>query len=136
MSTEVKIIPQGFDEGTHRMVPVLADYDIGHYPEFRDFLVMAFGLETEPLRAPGLLDVGGRGYALVFVGRSGQPFPSGVEVNALVVGLEPLNEDRCDADVWAILRWLVAGVEKEWSVDELDKTGRIYRIPAAVDHVG
>ena len=118
----------------HRAVPLLAERDIGHYPEFRDFLAAAFGLGDGPPGDPGLVGVGDRCYEVVFVSRSGRPHPCGVEVNALVPGLEPLDEAVADTDLWAILSWLVDGVGGEWTSAALAETGRIYRIPAAVDN--
>jgi hypothetical protein len=114
----------------HRVVPLLAEHDLGHYPEFREFLATAFALADDPLGAPGLLRVDDRHYELVFVGRSGRPFPAGVEIGALVPGLEPLDEAVADRDLWAILHWLVEGVGGDWSGEALSTTGRIYRIPA------
>ena len=70
-------------------------------------------------------------YELVFVGRSGRPFPAGVEVNALVPGLEPLDEARADVDLFAILLWMVDGIGGDWTAEALQTTGRIYRITAA-----
>jgi hypothetical protein len=43
-------------------------------------------------------------YALVFIGRSGEPFPDGSEIYALPDALEPLNENDLDSDVWVLLR--------------------------------
>jgi hypothetical protein len=115
----------------HRSVPVLTEHQVGHYPEFRDYLVVTFDLSRDPFGPPGLLLVHGRYYELVFLGRSGQPFPAGVQIDALVPGLEPMDEAATDRDLWAILHWLVAGVSGEWTTDALTTTGRIYRIPAA-----
>ena len=115
----------------HRVVPLLSDHDVAHYPEFRDFLSRAFGLEGDPFRPPGLLRIQDRFYELVFIGYSGRPFPAGVQVNALVPGLEPLDEEAADRDLWTILQWLIADVGGEWTADGLTTTGRIYRIPAA-----
>jgi hypothetical protein len=70
-------------------------------------------------------------YALVFVGRSGEPFPSGLEVYAIVEALEPLDDSVVDEDLWAILGWMVGGAGAPWSVENLRATGRLYRIPAA-----
>lgn len=70
-------------------------------------------------------------YELVFVGRSGRPFPAGVEVNALVHGLEPLDEARADVGLFAILLWMVDGIGGDWTAEALQTTGRIYRITAA-----
>jgi hypothetical protein len=70
-------------------------------------------------------------YALVFVGRSGEPFPSGLEIYAVVDALEPLDDAVVDKDLWAILGWMIGGVGAPWTVEDLHATGRLYRIPAA-----
>jgi hypothetical protein len=67
----------------------------------------------------------------VFIGRSGEPFPAGVEIHALVPELEPLDDDVVDRDLWAILCWMVEGVGGDWKADDLVATGRLLRIPAA-----
>lgn len=118
----------------HRVVPLLAEHDLGHYPEFAAFLSTAFGLDADPLGPPGLLRVDDRLYELTFVGRSGRPFPAGVEIGALVPGLEPLDDTAADRDLWTILRWLVDGVGGDWTADALEVTGRIYRIPATEEN--
>jgi hypothetical protein len=83
------------------------------------------------LREPGyLVAPSGTEYALVFIGRSGEPFPAGLEIYALVGALEPLDEQAIDRDLWEILRWMVGGVGGEWTVADLDAAGRLYRIPA------
>jgi len=94
----------------HRSVPLLGEHQLDHYPEFREFLRDAFGLDTDPCGPPGLLNLAGRRYELTFIGQSGRPFPAGVRISALVPGLEPLDETQADLDLWAILHWLVAGV--------------------------
>jgi hypothetical protein len=70
-------------------------------------------------------------YALVFIGRSGEPFPDGIEIYALPDALEPLNNPDVDADLWALLQWTIAGVGGEWRVEDLDATGRLYQVSAA-----
>ncbi|MBK1662392.1 hypothetical protein CKO45_29870 [Paracraurococcus ruber] len=118
----------------HRLAFLLAEDRVGHYPEFRAALVRAFDLDRVGLAAPGYLRApSGQVHALVFLGRSGEPFPSGVEIQAVVPALEPLDEEATDRDLWAILRWLVAETGGPWRVEELDATGRLYRIPAARD---
>jgi hypothetical protein len=115
-----------------RRALVLIEDRVGHYTEFRAFFVRTFELERVGLSAPGYLAApSGTVYELVFVGRSGEPFPAAVEVNALVPALEPLDDARVDRDLWAILRWMIEGVGTPWSVEDLDATGRLYRIPAA-----
>ena len=76
-----------------RSVPLLTDPDVWHYPEFAAFLVATFDLADKQLDEPGLLEVDGRIYELVFIGRSGRPFPAGVEIAALAPGLEPLDTE-------------------------------------------
>lgn len=115
--------PTGF-----RSVPVLTDPDVAHYPEFKDFLVKAFDLDEDPLAAPGLLDVNGRCFELIFVGRSGQAFPAAIEIAALVEGLEPMDTRQTDNDLWEIMEWLVEGVGGRWSIDALRTMGKIYRV--------
>ncbi|NCF19959.1 MAG: hypothetical protein GWP63_17120 [Haliea sp.] len=121
--------PSGF-----RSVPVLTEPDVEHYPEFREFLVKAFGLGEDPLGEPGVLDVNGRCYELIFVGRSGQAFPAAVEIASLVEGLEPLDTEQTDRDLWEIMEWLVEGVGGRWTIDALRTTAKIYRvIPEGVE---
>jgi 2-haloacid dehalogenase len=131
MSATPIVEPPGSRPESHRAVPLLAEPELGHYPEFREFLKGAFDLADVPVTAPGLLSVEGRLYELVFTGLSGRPFPAGVEIHALVAGLEPLDEQVADRDLWAILEWLVSRVGGDWTVDALRTTGRIYRVPTA-----
>ena len=70
-------------------------------------------------------------YALVFIGRSGEPFPDGIEIYALPDALEPLDDPEVDADLWALLRWMIDGVGGEWRVEDLDATGRLYQLSVA-----
>ena len=37
-----------------------------------------------------------------------------------------------DRDLWAILRWMIEGVGGDWTVRDLEETGRLYRVPAAL----
>ena len=115
----------------HRRVPLLSEHQLDHYPEFSAFLASTFELGSDPLKTPGLLRVGPRFYELVFVGYSGRPFPAGVQVAALVPGLEPLDEKHAELDLWAVLKWLVNGVAGEWDEEGLTTTGLIYHIPGA-----
>ena len=101
-------------------------------PEFREFFVRQFSLGTNVLSRPGYVRApSGMIYALVFVGRSGEPFPDGIEIYALPDALEPLDDPEVDADLWALLRWMIAGVGNEWRVEELDATGRLYQLSVA-----
>ncbi|HUB45604.1 MAG TPA: hypothetical protein VMB73_11520 [Acetobacteraceae bacterium] len=119
------------------MARVLAEDWLGHYPEFRDFFVRSFDLDRVGLARPGWLRApSGAAYALIFIGRSGEPFPSGVEIHAVVPALEPLDEAQVDRDLWAILQWVVAGVGGVWTVEALQATGQLFRIAVAVQQSG
>lgn len=114
-----------------RQALVLTEDRLGHYPEFRAFFVHMFDLDRVGLSEPGFVRApSGTAYALVFVGRSGEPFPSGLEVYAIVDALEPLDDAAVDKDLWAILGWVIDGVGSPWMVEDLQATGRLYRIPA------
>lgn len=114
-----------------RSVPLLSEPDVGHYPEFARFLAATFGLDDDPFGPPGTLTVDGRAYELAFTGRSGRAFPAGVDIGALVEGLEPLDIEQADRDLLQIMAWLIEGVGSPWTVEGLDQTCRIFRIPAA-----
>jgi hypothetical protein len=115
-----------------RLALVLAEDRIGHYPEFRRFFARVFDLDRVGLSAPGYVRApSGLAYALVFIGRSGEPWPAGVEVFAIVPALEPLDEPTVDRDLWAILEWMIEGVGGDWTLRDLQATGRLYRVPAA-----
>jgi hypothetical protein len=125
------IVPRDRRPAGHRAVPLLVEHDLGHYPEFRAFLAVTFDLSRDPFGPPGLLRVGDRIYQLVFFGRSGRAFPAGVSIDALIEGLEPLDEASAERDLWVILQWLVTGAGRPWADGALAKAGRIYRIAAA-----
>jgi hypothetical protein len=113
--------------GGKRKALVLAEDRVGHYPEFREFFVRRFSLETTGLSRTGYVRApSGMIYSLVFVGRSGEPFPDGIEI---ADALEPLSEGDVDTDLWALLRWMIDGIGGEWKVDDLDATGRLYQLP-------
>jgi len=114
-----------------RQAFVLSEDRLGHYREFREFFTRTFDLDRVGLSQPGYVTApSGHVYTLVFLGRSGEPFPSGVELYAVVEALEPFDEPTVDRDVWAILRWMVEGVGGAFKVEDLDATARLYRIPA------
>lgn len=130
--SDVTVI-EDVDVSARRLAFLLAEDRVGHYPEFRAFFVRTFDLDRIGLSAPGYVRApSGLDYCLVFIGRSGEPFPSGLEIHAVVDALEPLDETTADRDLWAILRWMIAGVGGDWTVADLDATGKVYRIPAAM----
>ena len=117
-----------------RLAFVLVEDRLGHYPEFRAFFVRTFELDRVGLARPGYVQApSGAVYALVFIGRSGEAFPSGVEIHAVVPALEPIDEAVVDRDLWSILRWMIEGVGGEWTTEAMEATGRLFRIPASMD---
>ena len=131
MNTPVSVVepPNLTDK---RRTLVLTEDRVGHYAEFRDFFDRAFQLSRIGLARPGYVTAPSGGlYELVFVGRSGESFPSGVEVNVITDALEPIDEAAVDRDLWAILQWMIHGVGTPWTLADLDATGRLYRLPAA-----
>ena len=127
---DVKVIGRPANEDT-RQALVLTEDRVGHYPEFRAFFLRTFDLDRIGLSEPGFVQApSGLAYALVFIGRSGEPFPTGLEVYAIVPALEPLDDVVVDRDLWAILGWMIDGVGAPWTVEGLHATGRLYRIPA------
>ena len=128
---DVTVIARPATENT-RAALVLTEDRLGHYPEFRTFFARTFDLDRIGLSEPGFVQApSGLVYLLAFIGRSGEPFPAGIEIYAIVPALEPLDDDAVDRDLWAILRWMIDGVGAPWTVEELRATGRLYRIPAA-----
>ena len=129
--TEVTVVGE-LDLHGKRLSFALAEDRVAHYPEFRDFFVRTFELDRKGLAEPGYVRApSGLVYMLVFIGRSGEPFPSGVEIYAIVDALEPVDGETLDQDLWAVLRWMVGGVGDPWTVEDFDRTGRLYRVPAA-----
>ena len=129
--TEVSLVKMPSLEGK-RLSLSLAEDRVAHYPEFRDFFVRTFDLDRKGLAEPGFVRApSGIIYAFIFIGRSGVPFPSGLEIYAVVDALEPIDGDVLDRDLWSILRWMIGGVGAPWTVEDFDRTGRLYRVPAA-----
>jgi hypothetical protein len=127
--SEIEVIEGPSLEGK-RTALVLAEDRVGHYPEFREFFTRRFSLDTGGLAGPSYVRApSGMMYSLVFVGRSGEPFPDGLEIYALADALEPLSEEDVDSDLWAFLRWMIQGIGGEWKVEDLDATGRLYQLP-------
>lgn len=129
MTANVRIVGAP-DLAGKRRAALLTEDRVGHYAEFREFFRRSFDLDRVGLATPGyVVAPSGTIYELCFLGRSGEAFPSGVEVSALVDALEPFDESTVDRDLWEILRWMIEGVGAPWSVADLDATGKLYRIP-------
>ena len=120
-----------------RLAFVLVEDRLGHYPEFRAFFVRTFELDRVGLARPGYVQApSGAVYALVFIGRSGEAFPSGVEIHAVVPALEPIDEAVVDQDLWSMMHWMIEGVGGDWTSDAMEATGRLFRLPASMDADG
>ncbi|MCP3462914.1 hypothetical protein [Bradyrhizobium sp. CCGUVB23] len=129
--TQIEIIVNPELNGTRRAL-VLTEDRVGHYPEFRQFFVRQFSLDAAGLSRPGYVRApSGMIYALVFIGRSGEPFPDGIEIYALPYALETLDDTNVDTDLWALLRWIIKGVGGKWRVEDLDATGRLFQLSVA-----
>jgi hypothetical protein len=130
--TAVNVVPAPSLDGM-RLAFVLAEDRLGHYPEFREFFVRAFDLDRIGLARAGHVQApSGTVYAMIFIGRSGEAFPSGVEIHAIVPALEPFDETAVDRDLWSIMRWMIEGIGRVWTTDALEATGRLFRIPASM----
>jgi hypothetical protein len=118
----------------HRRVFVMLEERLGHYAGFREALAAAFALTAADADGgpPGYFRVAsGREYEVVFTSRSGQRFPSGLEIYALVPGFEAIEPDAIDEDIWRFLEWLIPRVGGEWTLEALRSTGKVYKIPWA-----
>ena len=73
----------------------------------------------------------GREYEVMFTSRSGERFPSGLEIHALVPGFDPVDPEATDEDIWRFLEWLIPRVGGEWTLEALKATGKVYKIPWA-----
>ena len=117
-----------------RRVFVMVEERLGHYPGFREALIEAFGLTSAHADggSPGYFRAAsGREYEVVFTSRSGHRFPSGLEINALVPGFDPVDPEAIDEDIWRFLEWLIRRVGGEWTLEALKATGKVYKIPWA-----
>ena len=69
--TEIEVIEKPSLDDKRRAL-VLAEDRVGHYPEFREFFIRRFSLDTNGLSKSGYIrGPSGTIYSLVFVGRSG-----------------------------------------------------------------
>src|SRR5260370_35540359 len=127
--TEIEVVENPGLSGKRKTL-VLTEDRVGHYPEFREFFVRRFALDANGLSRPGYVRApSGMTYSLVFVGRSGEPFPDGLEIYAIVDALEPLSDTELDIDLWALIRVMIEGIGGEWRVEDLDATGWLYKLP-------
>ncbi|MGI6549951.1 MAG: hypothetical protein ACOX4Q_07930 [Syntrophomonadales bacterium] len=119
----------------YRRELVLTETRLDHYDEFRQFFRQELNLQPEDVdggRNHYFQAESGRVYELIFVGKTGRLFPAGLEILLLVKDIDPLpDEDEIDKDLWEFLRWMISGVGGEWTVEALESTGYLYRVPFA-----
>ena len=129
MMRDVDVIEKPNLDGKREAL-VLAEDRVGHYPEFREFFIRRFSLNSIGLSTPCYVRAPSRDRLFACVRwPEREALPDGLEVYALVDALEPINEEAVDTDLWAFLRWTIHGVGGEWRVDDLDATGRLYQLP-------
>ena len=72
------------------------------------------------------------GFTRSYLSGNRASFPCGLEILLLVEDIDPLPEDdEIDKDLWEFLRWIIAGVGGEWTLEALESTGYLYRVPFA-----
>ena len=121
------------DRSALRRQVVLAEFQLGHVPAFRQVFVDHFDIKARALpEEPGWFRTRvGNVYEVVLTARSGEPVPGGVEIAALPARFAPLDAAAVDRDLWEFLRWLVERAGEPWTVDALQRVARLYRIPEA-----
>ncbi|MHB1127271.1 MAG: hypothetical protein ACYC2T_10005 [Bacillota bacterium] len=114
---------------------VLSETKLDHYDEFRQFFRNELNLRPEEVDGGEnhyFQTESGRVYEIIFVGKTGRYFPSGLEIYLLVPDIEPVpSNDEIDQDLWQFLQWTIQGVGGEWTIEALESTGYLYRVPFA-----
>lgn len=126
--------PQELLTGCRREL-LLVEASLGADDTFRAFFRRQFNLDEVGLARPGhVCTPGGRWLEIIFLGRSGAPFPSGLEIHALIPALEPLVETLAEADLADFMMWMFTGVGSPWSPSAWRDTTRLYHLPTG--HAG
>lgn len=112
MSVTIVVPPAG---AAPQDSPLMTEHKLGDYPEFQAFFRRGFDLDTVGLSQPGCVQApSGKLYLLVFLGRSGEAFPSGVEIHPVVNGAGSLDAETADRDLSAILQWTIEESKGDW----------------------
>jgi len=107
------VTPPG--SATPESSPLMTEHKLGDYPEFQAFFRRGFDLDTVGLSQPGCVRAeSGRLYLLVFLGRSGEAFPSGVEIHPVGSGATTADVEIADRDLSTILQWTIEGSKSDW----------------------
>jgi len=119
----------------YRRELVLAETNLAHYDEFRQFFRKELGLRPEDTDGGEnhfFTAESGRVYETIFIGKSGRLYPAGLEICLLVPDTDPLPEqEEIDKDLWEFLDWMIRGVGGIWTAEALAATGNLYRVPFA-----
>jgi len=119
----------------YRRELVLTENKLDHYDEFRQFFRNKLNLRPEDIDGGEnnfFQADSGRIYETIFLGKTGRPYPMGVEICLLVHDIDPLpQEEEIDKDLWEFLEWLISGVGGIWTREALEATGSLYRVPFA-----
>lgn len=110
---------------------VLLEQTPGFCPEFLGYLKAELDLSGGALyfEAPSKTI-----YRVGFLQGTGPAELSGVEVCGLMhAGGQTLTSEIVNEDLWAFLEWIVIGAGGEWTLEDLRRTGAIYRIDGAPD---
>jgi hypothetical protein len=119
----------------YRRELVLTETRLDHYDEFRRFFRNELDLRPQDVDGGAnrfFQAESGRVYEMIFVGKTGRAFPAGLEICLLVFDIDPIPpEEEIDRDLWEFLQWMIQGVGGEWTLEALEATGYLYRVPSA-----
>jgi hypothetical protein len=106
----------------HRVVPLLTEHYLGHFPELREYLVSTLSGPGESSDHPRLVVANKRFYELGLApGSRAGGTPTGISIAALVPGREPLDDDQAETDLWAIVRWIVIKAREQRDRDDAQR---------------
>lgn len=111
-----RVDPETLDLENHRRELVMVEEVLRQTTEYWEEVRRQFELDDNLTRNRYLYRAPSGGlYDIVFVGRTDEPFPSGMEFWYLADGFDQLPPgSTINADLWDLVRDLVAGVEEHY----------------------
>lgn len=111
-----RVDPETLDLENHRRELVMVEEVLRQTAEYWEEVRRQFELDDNLTRNRYLYRAPSGGlYDIVFVGRTDEPFPSGMEFWYLADGFDQLPpRSTINADLWDLVRDLVAGVEEHY----------------------
>lgn len=111
-----RVDPETLDLENHRRELVMVEEVLRQTAEYWEEVRRQFELDDNLTRNRYLYRAPSGGlYDIVFVGRTDEPFPSGMEFWYLADGFDQLPpRSTINADLWDLVRDLVAGVEERY----------------------